>query len=396
LIKKTIAIIDRNNKLSPNQTKWEERWTFAKWTERSFLWEMIRLPRTFAKRHRLKKDPKEQIAIFHQGGIGSGLMMGPLLQMTRCQWPEASIDLLSQQPEDGEILKHVGLIDRYRVAKRGKFDNVRKYDLLLSAARSIHGDLLVRQVPAKVKIGFVHRVGWHERSALFHDLTIDPRLWRHECEQNIGLLETFMGKHLPPPPNTLVGLAKPSRERKAKKPLIFIHPGSGNGMSWKRWAPEKFAQVIKELFKKIDAEIGIICGPAEEAVVEEIERLLPHRPVRRFISRGSLLPLFEELSKMDCLVSNEGGMMHLASAAGVKNVAIFGPNDPDLCHPWMDPESFRIVRANIPCSPCYQPYSGLLKCTNPQHRQCLSAVLPESVVEAVLDVIGYRSSGTAI
>jgi ADP-heptose:LPS heptosyltransferase len=362
------------------------RLRFAWLTGRSLMWEAATPSRHLDDLIGRLKSPGGRLAVFHQGGIGSGIMMGPLLQVLRRQWPHASIDLLSQQPQDGDVLKAVGLIDRHHVVTAGRGCDADPFDALLSASRTFHGDRIVRSLQAKVKIGFRHQVGWHASSRLFHDeaVTIDPAV--HECEQDLKLIEPLLGGGpMPAAPPTLFALTAARKTRHAR-PRIFVHAGSSAGMSWKRWSTEKFAQVIQQLRERIDADVTVVSGPDERACAAEIIGLLPH-PVELF-APDSIVALFEALRDVDCAISNDGAFMHLACAAGTNAVAIFGGTDPAFCGPWAEPRHFRVVRADLPCSPCYRPYSGALHCTNPNRLQCLSDVTPALVTNAVAELLG--------
>ncbi|HEY2150608.1 MAG TPA: glycosyltransferase family 9 protein [Vicinamibacterales bacterium] len=361
------------------------RLRFAWLTGRSLMWEAAKPQRRLDDLISRLGVSGGRLAVFHQGGIGSGIMMGPLLQVLRRQWPRASIDLLSQQPQDGDVLKSVGLIDRRHVVSAVRGYDGGRFDAVLSASRTYHGDRIVRSLPATVKIGFRHRVGWHASSRLFHDeaVTIDSSL--HECEQDVRLIEPLLGVGpMPAAPPTLFGLT--ASRKTHSKPRIFVHAGSSAGMSWKRWSPEKFAQVILQLRERIDADVTMVSGPDERECAAEIIGLLP-QAVDLF-APDSIVALFEALRDVDCAISNDGAFMHLACAAGANAVAIFGGTDPAFCGPWAEPRHVRVVRADLSCSPCYQPYSGALHCTNPNRLQCLSDVTPALVMNAVGELLG--------
>ena len=76
--------------------------SFLSLTLNSVLWS---LRKGFLKNKNLKKierfreSEKPSIAVFHQGGIGSGLMLGPMLQALRSFKPKATITLFSWQSQ---------------------------------------------------------------------------------------------------------------------------------------------------------------------------------------------------------------------------------------------------------------------------------------------------------
>ncbi len=365
-----------------------DRLRFARLTARSLMWTAGgALDRNVVGRAReLAERPPARIGVFHQGGIGSGLMLGPLCQVLRSVWPDATVDLISQQRTDGELLHSVHLIDGVHVVSTERPIDGMPYDLLLSAARTLDGDRLVRRIPAALKIGFLHQVGWHAAGALFHDVAVPPDPRRHECEQNVGLLAPVFGDAVPAPPRSLLGIRR-ARSVTSERPRVFVHPGSSRGMAWKRWGPDGFAAVIERLHRQLGAEPTIVVGPDEIEAAAAIAARLPPGVVSQRAPGGTLIGLFHDLQQVELAISNDGLFMHAACAAGTPAVAIFGATDPAACGPWADPSSFRIVRAGLSCSPCYVPYSGVLRCTNPVHLQCMSDILPEHVCSAASELI---------
>ena len=61
---------------------------------------------------------------------------------------------------------------------------------------------------------------------------------------------------------------------------------------------------------------------------------------------------FRLLGDLDLLITGDTGPMHLAAAMGTPVVALFGPSDPRRYGPLT--EDARILRVDLPCSPCGQ------------------------------------------
>jgi ADP-heptose:LPS heptosyltransferase len=82
--------------------------------------------------------------------------------------------------------------------------------------------------------------------------------------------------------------------------------------------------------------------------------------------------------KCALVVCNDSGPMHVGVAVGTPTVAIFGPTFPDRFGP-KDLQKNRVVRPQIPCSPCWHPDKaiGCLK------GDCLLSIEVERVLAAV-------------
>jgi ADP-heptose:LPS heptosyltransferase len=67
-------------------------------------------------------------------------------------------------------------------------------------------------------------------------------------------------------------------------------------------------------------------------------------------------------------------------------VAVFGPTDPVWVGPYRSPES--VVRAGLPCSPCY--FRKLSRC--PNAHGCMTGVPAAAVIDTVERVLAGRAA----
>jgi heptosyltransferase-2 len=72
------------------------------------------------------------------------------------------------------------------------------------------------------------------------------------------------------------------------------------------------------------------------------------------------------------VVSNDSGLMHVAAALQIPQVAIFGSSDPAHTPPLSD--KAQVIWLNMPCSPCHKRICPL------GHLRCLKDILPEQVL----------------
>jgi heptosyltransferase III len=106
--------------------------------------------------------------------------------------------------------------------------------------------------------------------------------------------------------------------------VVLLFPGSGS--RHKNWSAENFAALADALPPSLRALV--VLGPAEVA----IEPLFIARGIARL--RDQPLGTIAGLARLAAgFVGNDSGVSHLAAAAGAPGIAIFGPTDPDRCHP---------------------------------------------------------------
>ena len=77
-------------------------------------------------------------------------------------------------------------------------------------------------------------------------------------------------------------------------------------------------------------------------------------------------------------VTNDSGPMHYAVALGRPVVSVFGPTDPVWIGPYGQPDA--VVRAGVPCAPCY--LRRLSAC--PHDHACMRQVTAAMVLDCVI------------
>jgi ADP-heptose:LPS heptosyltransferase len=98
----------------------------------------------------------------------------------------------------------------------------------------------------------------------------------------------------------------------------------------------------------------------------------------------NLLTAAAVLERLDLLVTGDTGPMHLAHAVGTPVVAVFGPSDPVRYAPRGLHD--RVVRVDLPCSPCNRIRVPPTRCTG-HTPDCLAGVEVSAVVRAIDDVL---------
>lgn len=237
------------------------------------------------------------------------------------------------------------------------------------------------------RVGYARRLPW----LLTHRLPyIKPEGNRHELEYNLALLRLIDVEsqertlHLPV---TAAQEAKVSEFLRAqgangRVPLVAIHPGAS--CSSKRWPAERFAAVADFLVERCGAKIIVVTGPEERAVGETVVSSMKHPALRAFgfFSLGELACLFKQ-SRV--LISNDSGPVHIACAAGIPVVSIFGRWGGGLSPRRWGPTSADSVslHRDIGCRPCLAH-----RC--PIEFACLDAVSVEEVLAAAEHVGGLQ------
>jgi heptosyltransferase-1 len=86
------------------------------------------------------------------------------------------------------------------------------------------------------------------------------------------------------------------------------------------------------------------------------------------------------LAQAQCVIGNDSGPMHLATAVGTRTVSIFGPVDAGVYGPAIVDPNHRVVTRGIACQPCYRHFK-FPPC--PWDNSCLKALPVETVLETL-------------
>ena len=137
-------------------------------------------------------------------------------------------------------------------------------------------------------------------------------------------------------------------------PVVVIAPGGGTnpGMDLpeKRWLADRFAALADRLHAELGATIVLLGGLADRELCRQVQ-LAMQAPA---VDLSGSAPLAERgalLQRSRLYVGNDSGPTHLAVAVDCPVVALFGPTSPELYGPYN--ARARVVRRELPCSPCF-------------------------------------------
>jgi heptosyltransferase II len=157
----------------------------------------------------------------------------------------------------------------------------------------------------------------------------------------------------------------------ARESYVVMAPGAEYGPA-KRWP--HFGALAQRLAQQV-----VLLGSGKEAqLCEAIAAQAPQR-ARNLAGRTTLLEAFALIAGAGSVVSNDSGLMHVAAAFGVPQVALFGSSSPLHTPPlnaraqvvWLkqDPD----YMPPLDCAPCFERECPL------GHFRCLNDVSAERV-----------------
>ena len=332
---------------------------------------------------RSKTAPRRRILIVKPSSLGDIIHSLPVLWELRRLYPGAHIGWVVKEVWR-DIIADNPLLDEVIVLKKGvggflsAVKNIRKagYDTVIDLQGLFRSGLMTLLSGASEKTGFSNA---RELAHLFynHKVAVPPGTV-HAVERYLEILKPIQNDRPHFPLYTDIDDAKwvkdflRTNNLSHARPLIAVNPSA----RWekKRWPITSYAALINQLIRELKAGIIILGSKEDIPLAEKISFLASGRPV---VSAGktSLKTLSALLERVDLLVTNDSGPMHIAAALGTPVVALFGPTNPGLTGPYGD--GHIVIRKEMECSPCLRG-----PCIHGRPI-CMEAITEEEVMEAV-------------
>jgi ADP-heptose:LPS heptosyltransferase len=156
------------------------------------------------------------------------------------------------------------------------------------------------------------------------------------------------------------------------KLLVGIHPGAR--IKTRCWPLERFVKIAGYLRQK-DIQVAFFIEPGGYG--ENV-----NLPEGCLMVKADLREYMAIAQKLDFLICNDGGAMHMATAVGTPVIAIFGPTKKEWFGPYGD-NNIVVMQEGIFCRPCFD-YCKY------KESYCLTGITEKQVIEKVdkmLDII---------
>ena len=203
-----------------------------------------------------------------------------------------------------------------------------------------------------------------------------------------GVLNDGKGLELHIPDEVLFGvsskMAKLHLDRFEK--VIGLCPGARHDT--KRWPAERYAEIGVRCARDMDAKVLIFGGPDETelctTLADRVNREAGAERAHHFCNQLSLLETAAAMEYCDVVVSNDSGLMHLATAVHRKVVAIFGSTVREFGFFPYDNGAVVLEKAGLYCRPC--SHIGLRECPE-KHFRCMLEIEVDDVYRRMKDVL---------
>ncbi|HYE38417.1 MAG TPA: glycosyltransferase family 9 protein, partial [Ramlibacter sp.] len=358
--------------------------------------------------------PVDRVLVVTTRQIGDVLLTTPLLRAARQRWPQARIEVLGLQgslgmlkgnPDAGEIIEIPARL-RFGAAIALARRLWRRYDVALVTDAGDRAHVL-GWIAGRARSGIVPEAGgsnWWKRRLLQHVVVAaGDRGSVHTVVEKHALLAPWLDvAHAPVPPVALPAAAPlpPAIAHALRAGYVVVHAPSM--WEYKQWPLAHYEAVVRSLLAQgRQVVLTGSAGERDQACIAPLRALGAEPQLLDTSSRLDFGQLTTLLQGAALYIGPDTSVSHLAAAAGLPVVAVFGPTNPLRWAPWPgrteQPVHF-VRRAPVQhagnvtllqgvqdCVPC-----GRAGCED--HRgsrsDCLASITPQQVLAEAARLLG--------
>jgi heptosyltransferase III len=281
--------------------------------------------------NRLKRQPAETISrilVITLSNIGDAIMTTPVLVALHEKYPEASIDLVSDVRSSTlfEPCPYIG-----QIFVRDKKSGWSGYRRLISELRKTRYDIVI-----DLRTDFLVYLLKAKRK--FKKQSNASTLHMHSVKKHMAAADGLLNNAVP---EAKLWVTKQDHEFvSAQFPLKgrLLAIGLGANFAGKVWPVERYVATANAITPYIDGVV--LLGSAADMVIAQHFLAQVTLPVYDACGGLSLPQSYALLKQCHFYVGNDSGLGHMAAAAGLPTLTLFGPGSPVRYLPWSQQAHF--------------------------------------------------------
>jgi heptosyltransferase II len=325
-----------------------------------------------------------RILIVAPSWVGDMVMAQSLFITLKQQHPDCRIDVIAPPwtlaltahiPEVSSAIPmpvtrgKLGLMERIKL---GKTLRSHSYDQAILLPNTWKSALTPFFANIPKRTGYVGECRW----GLLNDVRrLDKTVLTKTVQRFVAL--AYPDSNIVPPCPTPIFTVNPDRQARLRQhyslpensKVLALCAGAEYGIA-KRWSVAHYAEVASHKTSE-GWQVWLFGSAKDQAVAAEINQLTDNRCLD-LSGKTSINEAVELLSLADVVVSNDSGLMHVASALNKNLIALYGSSDPNFTPPLSD--KAKIIYLGLDCSPCFKRECPL------GHTRCLTEIKPERVI----------------
>jgi ADP-heptose:LPS heptosyltransferase len=334
----------------------------------------------------LELSDRERILLIASAGIGNLLQFTPALRALKQTSPRSTIDCLCfsksalcvmrNNPHIAEAIPHTRssyiYADSAEKQRRRQYVSQDRVMIKELSARGYTSSINIFPVAGLKPAIFVRRIGAKKRvgtrlmnpryrrlTRFFYTHIVEVTPEQHGIDigfAHVGIEASGQDRQMefsiPEPSLTAANEYLMRLRWDPFQRIIGIHPGCLARHKEKRWPIDRFAALTQWLVRTRGCRVLVFVGPDELDLEPPLREQLDGLGDSVHIDTESDIEAAAALTTAcDAFVSNDSGLMHLASAVHTPVLGIFGPTDPKRYAP-SGPRD-RYLHHQLECSNCY-------------------------------------------
>jgi heptosyltransferase-2 len=317
-----------------------------------------------------------KILIIRLSSLGDILLTTPFIRAIKTQFPHIKIDMLIRE-EYADVIKLNPYINNKLLFKKGDKSNIdlikqlrtNSYELVIDLQNNLRSKKVVSSLRT-------NSVKFDKRSFdKFLLVNFKINKLKEAPQIPVRYSNTVQNLKLDDQGLDLFTDKSANAELIGKNNLIGFCPGARHFT--KRWPKEYFIELGNKLTQ---SGYGIVFfgGKIDKEICEEITTKI--NGSINLSGDDDLLQTAADMKLCKAVVCNDSGLMHTASAAGTKVIAIFGSTVKEFGFAPYNCKNLILENNSLTCRPC--SHIGRSNCPK-KHFDCMKSIKPDSVIEKV-------------
>ncbi len=339
------------------------------------------------------------ILIVRLDRIGDVLLSTPAIKAIKDAFPNSRLSFMvkpyaREVVEGNPYLEDVIIYDKEGTEKslsgNMKFALMlrrRKFDMAIILHPMTRAHLVTFLAGIPIRFGYNRKAGFFLTRKIPHTKQYGLR---HEIDYvldmlgYIGIRSDDRSLYMPADKTSEERVRKIFAENGVKDGDTIVAIGPGASCVSKRWPKERFAEVGEGLMKRFGAKIVILAGPEDKDHGNGVARLIRQGCIN-LSGKTRVSDAASVLRRAVLFISNDSGLVHIASAVETPSVVIFGRSDTGLSPLRWGPSGKEdiVLHKDVDCDVClaHRCQTGF---------KCLYAVSAGEVIKAAETIISRR------
>ncbi len=285
----------------------------------------------------------ENICVLRLSAIGDTCHALAVIRNLQDNWPDARISWIIGKTEASLIgdIRDIEFITFDKARGLAAYRDVRQklasrcFEVALCMHASMRANLLCREIPAAVRVGF-DKGRARDFQWLFTNQRIPAAKGEHALEAMMGF-----ARHIGAQPTDLrwdipIGESERAFARKHDGPkTVVISPlSSQRSRNFRNWPVGHFVAVTRYLREHLAANV-IVTGGKSALEHEYAVAIAAQAGATNLAGRTSLKQLYALIATADVVLCPDSGPAHMATAAGTPVVGLYATSNPDRTGPYL-------------------------------------------------------------